>query len=216
MGYRQYKLLPVAHFFMSRCAVNLMPFDELNTFKQMVTQYKTEPMALSDKEKLRDDIEEYIEYLLIEAYTYGNVQAMQDLGLLDKDPAEVINPNVMMEVINKPIADKTYKDRIREYLDDDTSTVEDFQRVAETDATRVYNAGVEAGGRSSGVRGVRKQWVTMGDDKVRDTHDYLEGVSVELDKDFYTFDNDHARAPGLFSDPTNNCNCRCTLRLIRE
>lgn len=196
--------------------MNLMPFDELNTFKQMVTQYKTEPMALSDKEKLRDDIEEYIEYLLIEAYTYGNVQAMQDLGLLDKDPAEVINPDVMMEVINKPIADKTYKDRIREYLDDDTSTVEDFQRVAETDATRVYNAGVEAGGRSSGVRGVRKQWVTMGDDKVREAHFDLDGIDVPLDGEFVSWNNDRAPAPGLFSNPELNCNCRCWLRLIRK
>ena len=196
--------------------MNLMPFDELNTFNEMVRRYKTEPMALSDKENLRDDIEEYIEYLLIEAYTYGNVQAMQDLGMLDKDPKEIVKENELREVLDTKIADKTYKDRIREYLDDDNSTVEDFQRVAETDATRVYNAGVEAGGRNSGVPGVRKQWVTMDDDRVRDTHDYLEGVSVSLDKDFFTFDNDHAPSPGLFSRPENNCNCRCTLRLIRE
>ena len=49
--------------------MNLMPFDEINTFAAMVRRYKTEPLALSDKEKLRDDIEDYIEYLLFEAYT---------------------------------------------------------------------------------------------------------------------------------------------------
>lgn len=196
--------------------MNLMPYDELNTFRQMVTEYKAEPMALSDRERLRDDIEDYIEFLLIEAYTYGNVQAMQDLGLLDNDPADLINPDVMAQTINEPVADKTYKDRIREYLDDDNSTVEDFQRVAETDATRVYNAGVVDGGKASGVQGVMKQWQTMLDDRVRDSHEYLQSRTVPLNEDFYTYDGDHARAPGLFSLPENNCGCRCTLRLIRE
>lgn len=196
--------------------MNLMPYDELNTFREMATEYTSGALTLAEKERLRDDMWEYIEFLLIEAYTYGNVQAMQDLGLLDKDPAEIVKTDEMEKVINLKVADKTYKDRIREYLDDENATVEDFARVAETDATRVYNAGVEAGGRNSGMPGVRKRWVTMGDDRVRDTHDYLDGISVAVDRDFYTFDNDHAPAPGLFSDPSNNCNCRCWLELTRE
>jgi hypothetical protein len=196
--------------------MNLMPFDELNTFRQMVTEYKTEPLTNDERERLRDDIWDYIEFLLIEAYTYGNVQAMQDLGLLDKDPADLINRGVMEQTINEEIAGKTYKDRIREYLDDENSTVEDFTRVAETDATRVYNAGVVDGGRNSGIRGVRKQWITMDDDRVRSTHDYLADMVVPLNEDFYTYDGDHARAPGLFTLPENNINCRCTLQLIRE
>ena len=196
--------------------MNLMPFDELNTFTDMVTEYKTAPLTQSEKERLRDDIEEYIEFLLIEAYTYGNVQAMQDLGLLDLDPADLIDRDTMYETINERIADKTYKQRIREYLDAEDSTIEDFVRVAETDSTRVYNAGVVDGGKASGVPGVQKQWLTMEDEKVRSTHEYLQSMTVPLDADFYSWDGDHARAPGLFSLPENNINCRCSLRLIRE
>lgn len=196
--------------------MNLMPYDELNTFREMATEYTSGTLALSEKEKLRDDMWEYIEFLLIEAYTYGNVQAMQDLGLLDKDPADLINPDVMEQTINEPVAGKTYRDRIQEYLDTDGSTVEDFQRVAETDATRVYNAGVVDGGKASGVPGVMKQWITMDDDRVRSTHDYLSEMVVPLNDDFYSYDGDHARAPGLFSDPSNNCNCRCSIRLIAD
>ena len=196
--------------------MNRMPFDELNTFKAMVTEYKTQPMALSEKEKLRDDIWDYIEYLLFEAYVYGNVQAMDDLGLLDRDPQELIDRDEMERVINEPVAGKTYHDRIREYLDAEDSTIDDFQRVAETDATRVYNAGVVDGGKNSGVSGVRKQWITMEDEKVRSTHEYLQSMTVPLDADFWTWDGDHARAPGLFTLPENNINCRCTLQLIRE
>lgn len=195
--------------------MNLMPYDELNTFRQMVTEYKTAPLTLSEKEKLRDDLWEYIEFLLIEAYTYGNVQAMQDLGLLDRDPADLINPDVMEQTINDPIAGKTYRDRIREYLDAENSTVEDFQRVAETDATRVYNAGVVDGGKASGVPGVMKQWITMDDDRVRSTHEPLNNLEVPLDSKFVTWDGDSAPYPGLFSDPANNVNCRCLVRLVR-
>ena len=196
--------------------MNLMPYDELNTFREMATRYVNEPLTQSEKEQLRDDMWEYIEFLLIEAYVYGNVQAMDDLGLLDRDPKDFISEDEMERVINEPVADKTYKQRIREYLDDESSTVEDFTRVAETDATRVYNAGVVDGGKASGVPGVRKQWITMDEDRVRSTHDYLADMVVPLNEDFYTYDGDHARAPGLFTLPENNIGCRCTLNLIRE
>ena len=195
---------------------NLMPFDELNTFKGMVTEYKTEPLTLFEKEKKREDILDYIDYLLFEAYFYGNVQAMQDLGILDKDPAEIVNQRRAEEVITKPVADKTYTERITEYLDDENSTVEDFMRVAETDSTRIYNTGVVDGGKASGVKGVQKQWVTMDDDRVRSTHEYLQNMTVPLEDDFYTWDSDHAPAPGLFTLPENNIGCRCTLVLISD
>ena len=40
--------------------MNLMPYDELNTFKAMVTEYKTEPLTNDEKARLRLDIEDYI------------------------------------------------------------------------------------------------------------------------------------------------------------
>lgn len=193
---------------------NLMPFDELNTFKGMVTEYKTEPLTLFEKEKKREEILDYIEYLLFESYVYGNVQAMYDLGIIDKDPAEIVNQRRAEEVITKPVADKTYRERITEYLDDDNSTVEDFMRVAETDSTRIYNTGVVDGGKASGVKGVMKQWVTMEDPRVREEHEYLQGMMVGLDEKFYAYDGDSAMAPGGFSNPALNCNCRCSIRLI--
>ena len=195
---------------------NLMPFDELNTFKGMVTEYKTEPLTLFEKEKKREEILDYIEWVLIESYVYGNVQAMNDLGILDRDPADLVNQDRMREVIDKSVADKTYHDRITEYLNSDDSTVEDFMRVAETDSTRVYNTGVVDGGKASGVPNVRKMWITMEDDRVRSTHEYLQSMTVPLEDDFYTWDADHAPAPGLFTLPENNVGCRCSLILTSE
>lgn len=57
-----------------------------------------------------------------------------------------------------------------------------------------------------------KTWATMRDDRVRDTHEYLEGQTVSIDEKFYTFDGDSAYAPGGFSTAENNANCRCVLK----
>jgi hypothetical protein len=51
----------------------------------------------------------------------------------------------------------------------------------------------------------------MDDDRVRDTHMFLEGVEVPMGERFYTFDGDSAMIPGDFALPENNINCRCTL-----
>lgn len=195
--------------------MDLMPFDELNQFREFVAAYKSE-MYHTERERrqFRDDLEEYIEWLLIEAYSYGNVQARADLGLLDED-RDYMNPDKIRAAIDKRVADKTAFERLAEYADDDTSTVEDFQRVAETDTARVYSTAVLDTAEATKIPGIKKQWHTMEDNRVRDSHSYLDGMIVPYESDFYTIDSDHARAPGLFSLPENNCGCRCWLSLLR-
>ena len=61
-----------------------------------------------------------------------------------------------------------------------------------------------------------KVWVTMGDEKVRSTHEYIDGMAVPLDEAFFTYDGDSAMFPGGFADPSNNVNCRCWLEYISE
>ena len=56
-----------------------------------------------------------------------------------------------------------------------------------------------------------KTWHTMGDNKVRDTHAPLDGVSAPINGQFYTWDADSAPAPGQFEKADNNVNCRCWL-----
>lgn len=56
-----------------------------------------------------------------------------------------------------------------------------------------------------------KTWATMEDDKVRDAHQYLDGITVPADAEFYTYDGRHAYGPGLFGDPELDINCRCWL-----
>ena len=62
-----------------------------------------------------------------------------------------------------------------------------------------------------GARVVEKVWATMEDERVRETHNFLDGVGVPLGTLFVAIDGDSARYPGDFAKAENNTNCRCTL-----
>lgn len=82
-------------------------------------------------------------------------------------------------------------------------------RVAETEGHRVLNQAMQATAEKGGA--TTKTWVTMEDDRVRDTHDYLLGETVGIDDLFVTYDGDSAMFPGGFEEAENNVNCRCWL-----
>ena len=109
---------------------------------------------------------------------------------------------------------KTFEDRVADHVL--SGDLQGLQTLAESEFHRVYNAAVLDGGhqyQSSVGYGVTKNWYTVMDDKVRETHRYLEGASVSLDEEFWTFDGDHAAYPGGFTKAENNVNCRCTVEL---
>jgi hypothetical protein len=114
-----------------------------------------------------------------------------------------------------PVAGETWRDRVMGYYETG-GTLYDIRRIAETDATRIYNQGAVDAVVANGLQGsTSKRWRTMMDDRVRDTHDYLEGMVVPFNERFYTYDNDSAEYPGGFDLPENNINCRCVVEVIR-
>lgn len=58
---------------------------------------------------------------------------------------------------------------------------------------------------------LNKTWITVGDERVRDTHDFLDGMTIPLADYFVTYDGDKAKAPSGFKLAQNNANCRCIL-----
>ena len=182
--------------------MTILAFDEINAMTRISMDQAEQE---GDSARLLDDVEA----ILIDAYVKGVKAAGEMLGEdLDVD---VI---LMMETIELEIDGKTYKDRLIDYFNGyDTEAA---QRVVETEAHRVANAGIMDGAnafiKSSG-KSVMKVWNTMLDDRVRETHDYLEQTAVPLTAEFYTIDGDHAPYPGAFQDAANNVNCRCFLSL---
>jgi hypothetical protein len=91
------------------------------------------------------------------------------------------------------------------YKDNDTVRI---KTIFDNEYHRMFNAGAYDYGKEHCET---KKWVTMNDYKVRDTHNYLEGIEVPVDAEFITFDGDAALYPGGFSNASNNVNCRCVL-----
>lgn len=155
-----------------------------------------------DKKRL-EEFCDYLEFVLCLIYAYGWHDAEEIIGTVPF-PVGLDNKTVNLEIENK-----TFRDRITE-----DSTADEVLRIIETESHRDYNTGVYDAAKTSGIPGLRKQWFTAMDEKVRDTHRYLEGAVVGLDDAFYTFDGDSAMYPGGFSLPENNINCRCAVAIL--
>lgn len=181
---------------------SVLPFDELNKFADGIRErYGSEPLPQSKAEE-EDIIDELLDLFLL-AYAMGNEVTNDSLASEWMPPVDEV-----MRVVNKKVADKTWRDRVEEYYQDG-GTVDDIVRIAETETHRIANTAALDTAKRAGAK--NKTWITMADERVRDTHSYLEMETVGIDEDFYTYDGDHASAPGLFSLAENNVNCRCEL-----
>lgn len=210
----------------------LPPFDQLTVLR---TELDDTFQAGPEERKRRKPfiIDEILE-MLIMAYMYGNEAANTMLygsDVVDQIVPEQDGPNRVIDIdtddmngaVFKVVAGKNWEQRITEYLDDENGTVDDVIRVVDTDMNRIYNDSIlnvgeraeeeepEDGGAVKPT--VMKTWQTMLDDRVRDTHEYLEGMTIPVNRRFYTYDGDSARYPGDFSNPANVINCRCRISL---
>ena len=184
---------------------SILPFDELNKFTLKLRSMfpnGTLPNRKEYPEVYEDILDEMLDLFLL-AYATGNSITNMNLGF-DWTPTQ----DDAINIIDKEIAGKTWRERAEEYFSNE-GTVDDLIRIAETETHRDANEAALATAKKAGAK--NKTWITMLDEKVRDTHQYLEGMTVGINEDFWTYDNDHAPAPGMFDYAQNNVNCRCEL-----
>ena len=183
---------------------SILPFDELNAFKAEIEQrFPDKQLQKQGKNADEEDIVDELLDLFLLAYAMGNSVTNDNLSSSYEPSLDDV-----MKTVDAKVAGKTWRQRVEEYFLNG-GNVEDIVRIAETETHRIANTAALDTARRAGAR--FKTWATMLDDKVRDTHDYLEGVTVGIDDEFITFDGDSASAPGLFELAENNVNCRCEL-----
>ena len=209
---------------------SILPLDEINKLNESIRAR----FQKGEKPKAEDILDEMLDIFLLTYATANRVTG----GSLDYEYEPTTEE--VMETVNEVVAGETWTERVENYLEsigsaegaarnatgktssgsaaptgktDPDTIANDLVRIVETESHRIAN---EAALKTAGEAGATsKKWVTMLDDKVRDTHIYLEGQTVPYDADFYTYDGDHARAPGLFTLPENNINCRCELQFTK-
>lgn len=180
---------------------SILPFDELNRVNAEIRErFGKETLQKRDKREEEDIIDELLDLFLL-AYAMGNSVTNDNLS---SDYAPSVDD--VMKVVDAKVAGKTWRERIEDYFASG-GTGEDIARIADTETHRIANTAALDTAKKAGA--TRKTWVTMMDDRVRDSHDYLLGQTVGIGEDFYTWDGAHAPAPGMFGIPEEDCNCRC-------
>ena len=179
---------------------SILPFDELNRFEATLRERFADGKLVKEDEE--DIIDEMLDLFLL-AYAKGNSVTNANLS---SDWMPTVDD--VMKVVDERVAGKTWRERAEEYFANGGS-VDDLVRIAETETHRDANTAALDTARKAGA--TSKTWVTMGDEKVRDPHQYLDGVTIGIDDEFITYDGGHAKAPGLFGIPELDINCRCIL-----
>lgn len=200
--------------------MTILDFDQLNKFtdfREWLTSMQPSEV-MEKKNEIRDGVWDLLEY----AYMLGYSLASTELGVIADwfipflpDDYMDAQPNADVEMseeekdetIYRKIDGKDFSQRVIEHAEQ--GDIPSILRVVETDGNRVYNTAGTNGARQAGA--TTKTWNTMMDDRVRDTHDYLEGMTVGIDEKFVTYDGDSADAPCGFSNVANNASCRCVL-----
>lgn len=182
---------------------SILPFDELNRFTESLRERFYGVENISERKVDEEDIIDEMLDLFLLAYAMGNTVTNENLASEWKPSTDEV-----MSTVNAEVANRTWRERVEDYFSNGGS-VDDLVRIAETETHRIANTAALDTAKVAGAK--NKTWITMLDEKVRSTHEYLEGMTVGIDEEFYTYDGDHAPAPGLFQLPENSINCRCEL-----
>lgn len=180
----------------------LPKFDELDNLQTKIERLVTE----NYKPNMPDLIDTVLDFL-IAAMIFGMDYANDSLKTTKKLAIDKIE-----KILNQETAGETWQSRIENYYA--TNDFGMFGTLLDTESKRVFNESAYETAKQNGA--TSKTWQTMEDFKVRDTHTFLQGVSLPIEEKFYTTDGDSALQPFGFSKATNNVNCRCYLEFKKE
>ncbi len=178
-------------------------FDEIHALVREISVNSVEEYEALPVEERQKRKERFWDCLLawyIDGFAAGLIFIDRDLGL--PDPYQFL--------------DITYPngETVSDIYDKDITNPDKFLRMVEAESNRVWNTGMVNAGE--GVSGLYKTWETMEDDRVRDTHWFLQSKKIPFEEEFISISGDSALAPGMFETAEENCNCRCFLTLSRE
>ena len=181
---------------------SILPMDELNRLDETFREQFGYGELPKDKAVMKA-VEDLLEDFFLYAFAMANDVTNENLSSDYQPSLEDV-----MSVVDAEVAGKTWRERVEDYFSNG-GTGADISRIADTETHRIANTAAFNTAKRAGA--TAKTWVTMADERVRDTHSYLELETVGIDEDFYAWDGTHAPAPGMFGVPEQDINCRCEL-----
>ena len=173
-------------------------WDELNTLETMLSY------GGFDKDYARQLFRQSLEDAYIEGFASAEYMLKQE---------EEIEEELLVLALDKSYDGESIYTKFDNYYEQ--GDTERLKTLMDSEFHRAYSQGGFDMASATGKQ-VMKTWETMQDERVREAHDYLEGVTIPLNEKFVTLDLDEADAPGGFSLPEHNCGCRCWLTYSTE
>jgi hypothetical protein len=181
---------------------SILPMDELNRLDANIREEFGDG-ALPNDAVVMKRVEDTLFDFFLFAYAMGNEVTNENLSYDYQPTADEV-----IETVDAEVAGKTWRNRVEDYFSNG-GTGADISRIADTEMHRIANTAALRTAKRAGA--TAKTWATVLDDRVREYHQYLEGVTIPIDEDFYAWDGTHAPAPGMFGVPEQDINCRCEL-----
>ena len=172
----------------------LFPWDDINNIETKIVELPKNADGSVDPEECADIILDYLIYCYV-------------MGRDNIDETLRIDAREMKDTIYRKIAGEDFEQRVRRWATQ--GEIYGLLTVLHTETQRVFNESMHHFAKRKGYS--MKIWNTMEDDRVRDSHLYLQDMEVPIGSMFYTYDGDGAEFPGDFNLPQNNVNCRCYL-----
>lgn len=196
---------------------SVLSFDEINYLQEYTAMFDQADKAVRDtwyaylgtpelKKKMCDTLEDLIVYAFVSGIGQTDVQLDFDRALSEAESASVLRT-----ALDHKSAGKTLADRVEEHINE--NSLPKMLILADTEIHRAYNEGMLAEAHKIGCANglsVQKTWHTMEDERVRESHYWLDQLTLPIDMSFCIY-NDSALAPGMFSTAEENVNCRCWL-----
>ena len=173
----------------------LFPWDDINNIEMQIVELPKAEDGSVDPEACADIILDYLIYCYV-------------MGRDNIDETLRIDAREMKDTIYRRIAGEDFEQRVKKWALE--GNIYGLLVVLHTETQRVFNESMYHFAKRKGY--ATKTWHTMEDDRVRDTHAYLDWMEIPIDAMFFTYDGDSARFPGDFALPQNSINCRCYLK----
>jgi len=179
-----------------------------------------------------NELQERLDPIMIESMEKWGTEKLAELGL--EMSFSMVNPQVVTHLENFSLKrldgiNNTTKDAIRSAIHDGIVDGDDPKKmarriqavfsqasdararlIARTEVPRSSNFTTwNAYTQSKVVQ--KKTWVATPDDRVRDDHIAMNGVTVALDQEFVLPNGNRTMYPGETGDPADDCNERCTI-----
>lgn len=174
--------------------------------------------SLRTAQRMRSGIDFNVDERVLGAWIERKVlKLQQEATVYTREVLEDAVVNGVREATAAGLSRSETIDQIRQRIEDfyDFAATGRAERIARTEVVGAANAGSLETMKQLGAVG--KEWLTSRDDKVRETHDQLDGVQVGIDDSFLTSDGEQLRFPGDPSaGPAAIINCRCAINPVTE